>query len=183
MIKNEMERMMKSLAILTKGATSHLDCEAPLQPHHILIITSLHYWDCREPPLPIPHHLHHCHTHPHHHLGGIARHHGQPHHRAACACVGRHHQDQFPVGELQTVAHLGSHKPGTVGGSRVHGGEVGDQVIFGETRCYPRGVEVPAVRHRHHETENGVRGPNPTTQYAGNPASCLLLFENGELNK
>ena len=26
-----------------------------------------------------------------HHLGGIARHHGQPHHRAACACVRRHH--------------------------------------------------------------------------------------------
>ena len=31
-----------------------------------------------------------------------------------------------------------------VGGSRVHGGEVWDQVIFGETRCHPRGVEVPA---------------------------------------
>ena len=31
-----------------------------------------------------------------------------------------------------------------VGGSRVHGGEVWDQVIFGETRCHPRGVEVSA---------------------------------------
>ena len=31
-----------------------------------------------------------------------------------------------------------------VGGSRVHGGEVGDQVVLGETRGHPRGVEVPA---------------------------------------
>ena len=85
------KRMTNMLAILTTVATPHSDCEAPLQPHHILIITSLHYWDCREPPLPTPHHLHHCATHLHHHLGGIARHHGQPHHRAACACIRRHH--------------------------------------------------------------------------------------------
>ena len=31
-----------------------------------------------------------------------------------------------------------------VGGSRVHGGEVRDQVVLGETRGHPRGVEVPA---------------------------------------
>ena len=60
--------------------------------------------------------------------------------------------------------------------------------------------QIP-VRHRHHETENGIRGPNPPTQYARNPACCLdqgisssrmffflrkknlLLFENSELNK